>query len=142
MHKHSETRFLPYTPQQLYALVADIERYPDFLPWCAGARILERGPDFVKADLIVGYKAIREKFTSLVRLEAGRRIDVTYVSGPFRQMQNEWRFEPAPGGCNLSFALEFSFKNAMLSSLLELFFEQALKRMAAAFEARARALYG
>ncbi len=142
MPQHSETRFLPYTPQQLYALVLDIERYPEFLPWCVAARILERGDDWLRADLIAGYKAIREKFTSEVQLTPNRRIEVRYISGPLKQLSNVWCFDPAPGGCNLGFELSFSFKTALLSNLFEMFFEQALKRMAAAFEARAHQLYG
>lgn len=141
MPKHSETRFLPYTPEQLYALVLDIERYPEFLPWCVAARITERHQDRLKADLVVGYKAIREKFTSVVVLTPGRRLDVTYISGPLSQLSNVWQFTPAPGGCNLSFALEFSFKTPLLANLFEMFFEKALLRMVAAFEARAQALY-
>ncbi len=139
---HTETRFLPYTPEQLYALVLDIERYPEFLPWCVAARIAERGEGWLKADLIVGYKAIREKFTSKVVCVPQQRIEVAYGGGPLKNLTNVWRFDPAEGGCNLGFELEFSFKAAFLANLFELFFEKALRRMAEAFEARAKQLYG
>jgi coenzyme Q-binding protein COQ10 len=142
MPKHCETRFLPYTPEQLYTLVLDIERYPEFLPWCVAARILSRRDDELKADMIVGYKALREKFTSVVQLTPNEKIEVRYVSGALKQLTNIWRFEPAAGGCTLSFDLEFTFKTALLAGLFEMFFEQALRRMAGAFEARARQLYG
>lgn len=142
MLQHKETRFLPYTPEQLYALVLDIERYPEFLPWCVAARITGQEATMVKADLIVGYKALRETFTSHVGLTPNRKLEVTYISGPLKQLSNVWRFDPAPGGCNLGFELAFSFRNALLASLFEKFFEQALLRMTAAFEARAKALYG
>jgi coenzyme Q-binding protein COQ10 len=142
MPKHAETRLLPYTPEQLYALVLDIERYPEFLPWCVAARIVERDPEHLKADLIVGYKAIRETFRSVVQLTPPRRIDVTYASGPLANLRNAWRFEPAAGGCLLAFELDFAFKTPLLANMFELFFEKALRRMAGAFEARAQALYG
>jgi coenzyme Q-binding protein COQ10 len=141
MPKHSETRFLPYTPEQLYRLVLDIERYPEFLPWCVAARITERHEDRLKADMIVGYKAIREKFTSIVLAKPNRRIDVSYVSGPLAQLSNRWIFTPVAGGCELSFSLELSFKAPLLANLFEAFFEKALLRMSAAFEARAHKLY-
>lgn len=142
MPKHSETRFLPYTPQQLYELVLDIERYPEFLPWCLAARILSNDEREVKAELIAGYKALREKFTSVVHLTPGKKLEVEYVSGPLQQLRNVWRFDAARGGCQLGFELEFTFKSSLLAGLFEMFFEQALRRMAGAFEARAHALYG
>ncbi|MEJ0063522.1 MAG: type II toxin-antitoxin system RatA family toxin [Alphaproteobacteria bacterium] len=142
MPRHSETRFLPYTPEQLFDLVADIERYPEFLPWCAAARIVERKGDTVKADLIVGYKALREKFTSVVTLTPKSRIDVAYAGGPLSHLKNDWRFTPAPGGCDLSFDLEFALKSTLLAGMMEAFLEKAIMRMAQAFEERAKAVYG
>lgn len=141
MLKHSETRFLPYTPQQLFDLVADIERYPEFLPWCLEARILARDGDVVKADLIVGYKAFREKFTSVVTLMPVRAIDVTYVSGPLSHLTNSWAFTPTKGGCTLGFDLAFAFRTPLLAAIFGAFFDRALKRMTYAFEDRAHALY-
>src|SRR5712691_11833822 len=97
MPTHAEQRVLPYTPEQLFALVADVERYPEFLPWCVGARIRERQPDLIIADLIIGFRVFRERFTSRVALTPPRRIDVTYTEGPFRYLNNHWIFDPAPG---------------------------------------------
>ena len=93
MPTHAEQRVLPYTPEQLFALVADIERYPEFLPWCVGARIRERRPDLVVADLIIGFRMFRERFTSRVTLDPPGRIDVTYAEGPFRYLNNHWIFD-------------------------------------------------
>lgn len=141
MPRHSETRFLPYTSAQLYDLVIDIERYPEFLPWCVAARILEKNDHMLKADLIAGYKAFREKFTSVVSMTPHQTIEVAYISGPLAQLSNSWRFTPVPGGCRLGFDLEFKFKTTLFSNIFEIFFEKTLKRMADAFEARAKALY-
>jgi coenzyme Q-binding protein COQ10 len=142
MPTHAEQRVLPYTPEQLFALVADVERYPEFLPWCVGARIRERQPQLIIADLIIGFRVFRERFTSRVALTPPRRIDVTYTEGPFRYLNNHWIFDPAPGGCRLDFFVDFEFKSRILQRVIELFFHEAVRRMVAAFEARARHLYG
>ena len=92
MPTHAERRPLPYRPDQLYQLVADVERYPEFLPWCLAARIRERGPTLVVADLLIGYKMVRERFTSRVTLSPPGRIDVSYTEGPFRYLNNHWLF--------------------------------------------------
>ena len=142
MPTHAEQRLLPYTPEQLYALVADVERYPEFLPWCVGARIRERRPGVIIADLIIGFRVFRERFTSRVALDPPRRIDVTYSEGPFRYLNNHWIFEPAPGGCRVDFYVDFEFKSRVLQLLIEALFSEAVRRMVAAFERRAAALYG
>ena len=142
MLKHSETRFLPYTQHQLFDLVADIERYPEFLPWCIAARITERDAEIVKADLIVGYKAFREKFTSVVTLHPHQSIEVAYVSGPLSHLHNSWQFTPANGGCDLGFDLAFAFRTPFLAKIFGAFFEPAMTRMSQAFEDRAHQLYG
>ena len=142
MPTHAEQRVLPYTPEQLFTLVADIERYPEFLPWCVGVRIRERKPDLIVADLIIGFRVFRERFTSRVRLAAPRRIDVAYSEGPFRYLDNHWTFEPAPGGCRLDFFVDFEFKSRVLQKVIEVLFGEAVRRMVAAFEGRARELYG
>src|SRR4029077_11347003 len=98
MTTHAEQRVVPYTPEQMYALVADIERYPEFLPWCVAARIRERRADFINADLVIGFRVFRERFASHVKLDPPGRIDVTYAEGPFRYLNNYWLFERAPGG--------------------------------------------
>jgi len=139
---HTEQRVLPYTAEQLYALVADIERYPEFLPWCVGARIRERHPDLIVADLVIGYKMFRERFTSRVRLQPHSRIDTSYADGPFRYLNNYWVFEAVPGGCRIDFFVDFEFKSRMLQKVIEVFFAEAVRRMVSAFEARARQLYG
>ena len=143
MAKYAEQRLLPYSPEQLFGLVADIERYPEFLPWCIGARIRSRGPAQVKADLAIGFKMYRERFTSVVDLAGPSRIDVTYSEGPFRYLHNHWKFDPGPsGGCVVDFYVDFEFKSKMLQRLIEALFSEAVRRMVAAFEGRARQLYG
>ncbi|HUH84072.1 MAG TPA: type II toxin-antitoxin system RatA family toxin, partial [Stellaceae bacterium] len=143
MPTHAEKRVLPYSQAQLFDLVADVERYPEFLPWCLAARVRERRPDLVVADLLIGYKMVRERFTSRVMLSAPDRIDVTYSEGPFRYLNNHWVFEPqADGSCVLDFYVDFEFRSRMLQKIIELLFNEAVKRMVGAFEARARKLYG
>jgi coenzyme Q-binding protein COQ10 len=142
MPTHTEHRVLRYTPEQMYALVADIERYPEFLPWCVAARIRERRADFVSADLVIGFKMFRERFTSNVKLDPPGRIDVTYVEGPFRYLNNSWMFERVPGGCRIDFFVDFEFKSRVLQKVIEVLFSEAVRRMVAAFEGRARQLYG
>jgi coenzyme Q-binding protein COQ10 len=141
MPTHAEQRLLPYTPEQLFALVADVERYPEFLPWCVGARIRERKPDLIVADLIIGFRMFRERFTSRVKLDPPKRIDVAYTEGPFRYLNNHWIFERAPGGCRVVFFVDFEFKSRLLQKLIEVLFSEAVRRMVAAFEARAEQLY-
>jgi coenzyme Q-binding protein COQ10 len=144
MITHSEQRLLGYRPEQMYDLVADIERYPEFLPWCIGARIRERQAKLVVADLIIGFKMIRERFTSRVHLDRENlAIEVAYADGPFKQMTNRWRFEPTPdGGCRIDFYVAFEFRSAMLQRLIGMLFHEAVRRMVGAFEARAQKLYG
>jgi coenzyme Q-binding protein COQ10 len=109
MPTHAEERVLLYTPEQLFALVADIERYPEFLPWCVGARIKERQANFIVADLIIGFRMFRERFTSRVSLCPPRRIDVAYAEGPFRYLNNHWTFTPVAGGSKVGFFVDFEF---------------------------------
>ena len=142
MPTHAEQRLLPYTPEQMYALVADIERYPEFLPWCVAARIRERRADFINADLVIGFRLFRERFTSHVRLSPPGRIDVMYTEGPFRYLNNHWIFERAPGGCRIDFFVDFEFKSRVLQKVIEVLFGEAVRRMVTAFESRARQLYG
>ncbi len=142
MPTHAERRLLPYTPEQLFDLVADVERYPEFLPWCLGARIRERTDTMVLADLIIGFKMVRERFTSRVMLYPKDTIDVTYEEGPFRYLNNHWGFHAAEGGCDLEFFVDFEFKSRMLQKIIEMLFNEAVRRMVASFEGRAKALYG
>src|ERR1700747_2331828 len=99
MPTHAEKRVLSYAPEQLFALVADIERYPEFLPWCLAARVTERRADLIVADLVIGFRIFREPFPPRAAPAPPRRIDVTYAEGPFRRLTNRWVFEPVPGGC-------------------------------------------
>jgi coenzyme Q-binding protein COQ10 len=142
MPTHAEQRVLPYTPEQLFALVADIERYPEFLPWCIGARIKERQPNLVVADLIIGFKVFRERFTSRVVLDPPGKIDVTYAEGPFRYLDTHWTFERAPEGCRIGFFVDFEFKSRLMQKVIEVLFSEAVRRMVGAFEKRACDLYG
>lgn len=143
MPRHAETRRLPYTPEQVFDLVADIGRYPEFLPWVQAMRIQGREGDVVTADMIVGFRMVRERFTSRVALDRPRAIRVDYISGPLKYLKNDWAFRTAPGGaCDVDFAVEFEFKSRMFESLAGLFFGEALRRMVGAFEARATAIYG
>ena len=143
MPTHKEKRVLPYTPEQLYGLVIDIERYPEFLPWCLGARIRTRQDDLIVADLIIGFKMFRERFTSRVAPDAeAQRIDVTYAEGPFKYLENHWIFEDHPEGCLIDFYVDFEFRSKLLQKVIETLFHEAVRRMVAAFETRARHLYG
>ena len=143
MPTHAERRRLPYRPDQLFELVADIERYPEFLPWCRAARIRKREGEVIIADLVIGWRMIRERFTSRVVLKKPERIDVTYHEGPFKYLDNHWIFEPqADGGCVLDFYVDFEFRSRMLQKAMALLFNEAVRRMVQSFEARARQLYG
>ena len=143
MPVHKEKRVLPYSPEQLYALVMDIERYPEFLPWCLAARIKDRREELIVADLVIGFKVFRERFTSRVVPNAtAQRIDVTYAEGPFKYLENHWVFEDHPDGCLIDFYVDFEFRNKLLQRVIEALFHEAVRRMVAAFETRARDLYG
>src|SRR3954467_10295541 len=142
MPTQAEQKILPHTPEQLYALVADIERYPEFLPWCVGARIRERRDNVILADLIIGFSMFRERFTSCVTLNPPYRIDVAYTEGPFKYLNNHWIFEQIPGGCRVDFFVDFEFKSRILQRVIEMLFHEAVRRMVAAFEHRAEQLYG
>ena len=143
MPTHAEKKLLPYTREQLFDLVADIERYPEFLPWCVGARIRERKDNEILGDLLIGYKMVRERFTSRVVLSRPDRIDVSYSEGPFKYLHNHWLFLPQPNGATLiDFYVDFEFRSKMLQKIMEMFFNEAVKRMVAAFETRAHKLYG
>jgi len=150
MPTHAEQRVLPYTPRQLFDLVADVERYPEFLPWCAAARITKREGKVFYADLVVGFHVARETFTSKVTLSApgdlpnaSCRVDVTYLNGPFRYLNNHWIFEPAgDGSCRIDFFIDFAFRSAFLQRIMGAVFNEAVRRMVSAFETRAAKIYG
>ena len=143
MPKHSEQRVLPYTPEQLFDLVVDVQRYPEFLPWCLAARIRRREEDLLIADLVIGFKMVRERFTSRVEYDADDlTIDTTYADGPFKKMESRWRFLPHQRGTLVDFHVDFEFKSRILQTLITALFSEAVKKMVAAFEERARQLYG
>ncbi len=144
MSTHAEKRVLPHSPDHLFDLVADVGRYPEFLPWCIGARIRSRGENALVADLIIGFKGIREKFTSEVTMDrAGMRIDVVYRDGPFKYLNNHWIFNARPdGGCEIDFYVDFEFRSRLLQRIIGMLFNEAVRRMVSAFETRADQLYG
>ena len=143
MPTHAEKRLLPYTPEQLFDIVADIERYPEFLPWCVAARVRGREGDVITADVVIGYKMFRERFTTRDLLDRPRRIDVSYHEGPFKYLNNHWEFEPAgEGACSVDFYIDFEFKTHLLQKAIGVLFNEAVKVMVSAFEKRARAIHG
>jgi len=144
MTTHAEKRASPYSPDQLFDLVADVERYPEFLPWCVGARIRRREGNVIHADLVIGFKMFRERFGSRVILDrANHKIDVSYAEGPFRYLDNHWIFHPdGKGGTIIEFDVDFEFRNIVLQKVIGALFNEAVRRMVAAFEGRARRLYG
>ncbi|HCP01237.1 MAG: ubiquinone-binding protein [Alphaproteobacteria bacterium] len=151
MPSHKEIRPLPYTPDQLFALVADIESYPEFLPWCLAARNRKReqnaAEEIVWSELVVGFKLIRERFSSKVTLAPQRngrnaRIDVEYVDGPLKYLRNHWIFVPHDdGSCEIDFYVEFEFRNRIFEKMIGALFHEAISRMVGAFEKRAGDLY-
>lgn len=143
MPQHSETRYLPYTPDQLYALVADVGSYAEFLPWVVATRIKSDSETEMVADMIVGFKHLREKFTSHVKKAPGTMICVEYLDGPLRDLENVWKFRPhGEGQTAVDFSVAFTFKNRLFENLAGQYFDKAFRKMVSAFETRADELYG
>lgn len=148
MPTHHENRHMPYSAQQIFDLVADVARYPEFLPWTSAARIRARRPieggEEIDADLVISFKVFRERFGSRVRLyPSDGVIDTRYIDGPFRHMESRWQVKDAPeGGCIVTFHVDFEFKNPVLQKLIGVVFDQAMHRVVTAFERRAQQLYG
>ena len=143
MPRHSETRRLPYSPEQMFDLVADVARYSDFLPWVVAVRVRSNSPTEMVADLIVGFKALRERFTSRVHKQRPDHIRVDYLEGPLKHLSNDWRFRPdGQGGTLVDFCVDFTFRNRVFEALAGQVFDTALRKMINAFETRADALYG
>ncbi|MDJ1007145.1 MAG: type II toxin-antitoxin system RatA family toxin [Paracoccaceae bacterium] len=147
MTTHSETRALPYTPEQMYDLVADVPSYPEFLPWCSAARErtrLDEGDRIVvEVDLVISFKVFRERFGSRVTLWPKRKIETEYIDGPFSHMHSIWEFAEAEGGgCEVKFFVDFEFRNKVLGAAAGVFFNDAMQRIVRAFERRAAQLYG
>ena len=142
MPRHTEKRFLPYTPEQLFDLVADVGSYQHFLPWVAATRIREDSETEMVADLIVGFKALKETFTSRVKKRRPAEIEIDYVEGPLKFLHNHWKFRAVPGGSEVDFCVDFAFRNRIFEALAGQMFDRALRRMIGAFEERAAVLYG
>ncbi|MBK5264174.1 MAG: type II toxin-antitoxin system RatA family toxin [Alphaproteobacteria bacterium] len=143
MPKHSETRHLPHTPEQMFDLVCDVRRYPEFLPWVSAVRVRSDSSTAMEADLIVGFKALRESFTSRVHKVRPTEVDVDYLDGPLKYLHNHWRFRPdGAGGTFVEFSVDFAFKSHLFEMLAGQMFDRALRKMIGAFEERAKTLYG
>ena len=147
MPSHHETRVLPYKAQQMYDLVADVGQYPEFLPWTAAARVRstqEVGEKTIMlADLVISFKVFRERFGSRVVLwPNAEQIDTSYIDGPFRHLESSWKFKDIDGGCEVSFSVDFEFRNRLLQGAAGMFFNEAMQRIVRAFERRAEQIYG
>ncbi len=142
MPTHAERKVVTYTPEQLFDLVADVGKYPQFLPWCVGARVRTRTETELVADLIIGFGPFRESFTSRVTLERPSHIHVRYENGPFRYLNNHWRFHPHPEGCEVEFFVDFEFRSRILQAAIGVVFNEAVRLMVNAFLKRARVVYG
>ncbi|WP_447762637.1 type II toxin-antitoxin system RatA family toxin [Sphingopyxis panaciterrae] len=143
MPRHHESRVLPYSAEQMFALVSDIARYPDFLPWVIALRIRSESEEEAVADMIVGFKGLRESFSCRVHKRRPSDVSVSYIDGPMRNLSNEWHFEPVEGGgCRVDFMVDFSFRSRVFETLAGQMFDKALRKMIAAFETRADELYG
>jgi coenzyme Q-binding protein COQ10 len=143
MPRHTETRHLPFTPEQLFDLVADVERYQEFLPWVAAVRIRSDSETETVADLVVGFRALKETFTSKVHKRRPHEIEIDYVEGPLKYLHNTWKFRPdGEGGTLLDFCVDFAFRSRIFETIAGQMFDRALRRMIGAFEDRAHALYG
>ena len=142
MTTHAEQRLIRHSPEQLFELVADVRRYPEFLPWCLASRIRKQTDTALVADLIIGFNMFRERFTSYVDLDVDNlEITVKYAEGPFKHLTNRWRFVDHPDGCEIDFYVDFEFNSRLLQSVIETLFTEAVKRMVRAFETRADILY-
>jgi coenzyme Q-binding protein COQ10 len=143
MTAYKEKVVVPYTAQQMYDLVAGVERYPEFLPWCMGARILRREANTLYAELIIGWKVLRERFSSKVILDPTHSVQFDYTNGPLKYLHGDWRFTPtAQGGTLVEFQVDFEFKSRALSLVMGGVFSELVHRMVGAYEARANQLYG
>ena len=142
MPTHAERKVMAYSAEQLFDLVADVGHYPEFLPWCAGARVRSRTDTELVADLTIGFGPFRESFTSRVELDRPRTVKVHYEHGPFRYLNNTWTFTPDPRGCLVDFHVEFEFRSRVLRAAIGVVFNEAVKLMVGAFLKRARDIYG
>jgi len=139
---HAERQIVPYRPDQLFDLVADVGKYPQFLPWCVAARVRSRAESELVADLTIGFGPFRETFTSRVTLDRPHRAKVRYETGPFRYLNNQWEFFPHAHGCEVDFFVDFEFRSRILQAAIGVVFNEAVRRMVGAFRRRARQVYG
>ncbi|WP_207539380.1 type II toxin-antitoxin system RatA family toxin [Sabulicella rubraurantiaca] len=142
MPTHAEKRILRHRQEDMFELVADVRRYPEFLPWCVGARIISRTEDKLVADLTIGFKLFRETFRSEVTLDRPHQVRVQYLNGPFRYLNNTWKFREVPGGTEVDFFVDFEFRSRLLQAVIGTVFNEAVRLMVRAFERRAMQLYG
>lgn len=143
MPHHHERRSLPHSAAQMYDLVADVKRYPEFLPWVSAIRVRQDGETEMLADMVVGFKALRETFSSRVVKIPKTSIVVDYLDGPMKHLHNSWKFEDvAGGGSTVDFTVDFAFRNRVFEALAGQFFDTALRKMTGAFIERADDLYG
>jgi coenzyme Q-binding protein COQ10 len=142
MPTHAEHKLVSYRPEQLFDLVADVGKYPQFLPWCVGAKVRSRTDTELVADLTIGFGPFRESFTSRVTLDRPGKIVVRYENGPFRYLNNQWSFTPVASGCRVDFFVDFEFRSRMLQAAIGVVFNQAVQAMVNAFLKRAREVYG
>jgi coenzyme Q-binding protein COQ10 len=147
LHRHAVTKVLPYTPDQLFSLVGEVARYPEFVPWITTMRVWnqrETAPGVIELDseAQIGFAMLTERFsTHVVREGNARSILVTLIRGPFRSLENRWRFSPDPAGCKVEFHIEYAFKSRLLSAVLASNFDRAVMKLMGCFEARAKAMY-
>ena len=140
--KHEERRIIKHTPTNLYNLVADVKKYPEFLPWCLGARVKNTSLKSFEADLIIGFKIYKEIYSSRIYLDnINNKIRVEYKDGPFEYLENSWVFNKNNNGCKVEFMVDFKFKSIFLQTIMETLFSEAVRRMVKAFENRANQLY-
>jgi coenzyme Q-binding protein COQ10 len=142
MPKFADRTLIPYRPEQLFDLVADVDRYPEFLPWCVAARVRSRTERELLADLTIGFGPFRESFASRVGLDRPGRILVRYENGPFRYLRNQWLFEAHNEGSMVDFRVDFEFRSRILQAAIGVVFNEAVRRMVVAFQKRAREVYG
>jgi len=142
MPTHAERKIVAYKPEQLFDLVADVAKYPEFLPWCVAARIRSQTEHELVADLTIGFGPFRESFTSRVNLDRPQRLKVRYENGPFRYLNNQWGFTPHAKGTEVAFFVDFEFRSRILQAAIGVVFNEAVRRMVNAFIKRARDVYG
>lgn len=141
MPRHSEKRTLPYSPEVFYAIVADVGRYPEFLPWVLDADIIKKTDQGFLADLTVGYKFFQDTYTSEVILTHNERVEIRYIKGPFKHLENYWIFSPSSSnGVTVEFFIDFEFQSSLFQTMIQTVFTEAIKKMITAFEERAKML--